>query len=55
MIEKNDGSNDIQVPWEKIKERDEKYGVSSQVKKEKRAGIPDVDIHGDADGCWKKV
>jgi len=48
-------TSDEQVPWDKVKERDERFGVSTQRKKEKRAGIPDAEVHGDADGCWKKV
>jgi len=48
-------TQDQQVPWDKVNARDDRFGVSTGVKKEKRAGIPDVDVHGDADGCWKKV
>jgi hypothetical protein len=35
---------EAQVPWEKVKDRDERFGVETRRKKE---------IHQDADGCWK--
>jgi hypothetical protein len=43
------------VPWDKVKDRDGRYGVSTEEKREKRAkaGIKEVKIHEDADGCWK--
>jgi hypothetical protein len=43
----------IQVPWEKVKDRDERFGVETSRKKEARKGIESVTIHQDADGCWK--
>jgi len=46
-------TRDEQVPWEKIKDRDERYGVETSRKKEARKGIEGVEIHEDADGCWK--
>jgi len=42
-----------QVPWEKVKERDERFGVVSEDKREARKGIESVEISEDADGCWK--
>lgn len=42
-----------QVPWEKVKERDERYGVETSRKKEVRKGIEGVEIHEDVDSCWK--
>lgn len=44
----------MQVPWDKIKDRDARYGVDTKEKKEKRkqAGISEVRVHPDADGCW---
>ncbi|KAF8866702.1 DUF1264-domain-containing protein [Acephala macrosclerotiorum] len=46
-------TKDEQVPWEKVKDRDESYGVDTGHKKEVRKGIEDVKIHEDADSCWK--
>jgi hypothetical protein len=41
------------VPWDKVKDRDDRYGVDTKQKKEKRKGIEGVEIHEDADSCWK--
>jgi hypothetical protein len=41
------------VPWEKIKDRDERYGVSTDEKREQRSGIENVSVHEDADQSWK--
>lgn len=41
------------MPWDKVKERDERFGVETQKKRKAREGIESVEIHGDADGCWK--
>jgi len=46
-------TRDGQVPWEKVKDRDEKYGVGTVKKREARKGIEGVEIHADSDGCWK--
>jgi len=46
-------TKDEQVPWEKVKERDERFGVSTEGKREKRKIIEAVDVHQDADSCWK--
>ncbi|ESZ96074.1 hypothetical protein SBOR_3551 [Sclerotinia borealis F-4128] len=43
-----------QVPWDKIQERDARFGVDTQKKREARLGIESVDIHEDADQAWKK-
>ncbi|KAF7955281.1 uncharacterized protein EAE97_000540 [Botrytis byssoidea] len=45
---------DEQVPWDKVKERDERFGVDTQKKREARKGIESVEIHEDADQVWKK-
>ncbi|TEY39067.1 hypothetical protein BOTCAL_0469g00020 [Botryotinia calthae] len=42
------------VPWDKVKERDERFGVDTQKKREARKGIASVDIHADADQVWKE-
>lgn len=42
-----------QVPWKKVKDRDERYGVDTGHKKEMRKGIEEAKIHEDADLCWK--
>jgi hypothetical protein len=41
------------VPWDKVKNRDERYGVSTEKKKEARKDIEPAEIHEDADFCWK--
>jgi len=41
------------VPWEKVKNRDERYGVETGKKKQARKEIEHVKVHEDADGCWK--
>lgn len=41
------------MPWDKVKDRDERYGVNTSQKREKRKGIEGVKIHGDADSCWE--
>jgi hypothetical protein len=46
-------TNEEQLPWEKVKDRDERYGVETSRKKEARNGIEGVETHEDADGCWK--
>jgi hypothetical protein len=44
---------ETQVPWEKVKDRDERFGVETRRKKEARKEIESVTIHQDVDGCWK--
>ena len=41
------------MPWEKVKDRDERYGVETSRKKEARKEIEGVKIHGGADSYWK--
>lgn len=43
------------MPWDKVKDRDERYGVETTRKREIRKDIPSPETHGDADNCWKKV
>jgi hypothetical protein len=47
-------TKDEQVPWDKVKDRDERYGVETSRKKEARKGIEGVEIHEDADSCWEE-
>jgi len=47
-------TKDEQVPWEKVKDRDERYGVDTTKKREVRKGIKETNVHGDADECWKR-
>jgi hypothetical protein len=37
-----------------VGDRDKRFGVDHKQKAEKRAGIPDPQIHDDADASWKK-
>jgi len=46
-------TQDSQVPWDKVKDRDQRYGVDMEKKRELRKDIKPADIHQDADGCWK--
>lgn len=48
-------TRDEQVPWDKIRDRDEKFGISSSVKKQLRSQIESFEIHEDADSCWKSA
>ncbi|KAL8783901.1 MAG: hypothetical protein Q9213_004319 [Squamulea squamosa] len=43
-----------QIPEGLLKERDERYGVSSEQKKEKRRYIEEPEVQTDADQTWKK-
>ena len=43
----------LQVPWDKVKDRDERYEISTEKKREARKGIESPPIHEDADSCWK--
>lgn len=40
------------MPWGKVKDRDESYGVETSRKKDVRKEIEAVKIHEDADSCW---
>ena len=46
-------SND-QLPVEKLRDRDARFGVSSERKKAGREYIEEPEIHPDADAAWKK-
>ena len=41
------------MPWDKIKDRDERYKVNTERKKEVRKAIESAKIHEDADSCWR--
>lgn len=43
------------MPWDKVKDRDERYGVDTKQKREKRKVIEPAEVHGEADSCWNKV
>ncbi|KAL8675538.1 MAG: hypothetical protein Q9168_000050 [Polycauliona sp. 1 TL-2023] len=43
-----------QLPEGLLAERDERYGISSKQKQEKRAYIEEPEVHNDADIAWKK-
>ncbi|KAL8995403.1 MAG: hypothetical protein Q9169_004848 [Polycauliona sp. 2 TL-2023] len=43
-----------QLPEGLLADRDERYGVSSKQKQEKRAYIEEPDVHTDADKAWKE-
>jgi len=47
-------TSDEQVPWTKLKDRDERYGVETSQKKTARTEVPAAKIHKDSDQCWKK-
>ncbi|KAI6245828.1 hypothetical protein HI914_06082 [Erysiphe necator] len=44
---------DEQVPWDVVKQRDNRFGVQTTRKREIRSQIEDAIIHEDADCCWK--
>jgi hypothetical protein len=46
-------TNLIQVPWDKVKDRDARYGVDTMKKREVRKEIEEHKTHPDADACWK--
>ncbi|KAH0490399.1 hypothetical protein TgHK011_001869 [Trichoderma gracile] len=45
---------DGQLDWRLVRERDERFGVSSEKKKEARKDIEEPRVHEDADYAWKK-
>jgi hypothetical protein len=45
---------DDQLPVEKLRDRDARFGVSSESKKAARKYIKEPEIHPDADAAWKK-
>ncbi|CAG8976898.1 hypothetical protein HYALB_00003509 [Hymenoscyphus albidus] len=48
-------TRDEQVPWGKVKERDERFGVETSSKKEVRKGIEAFEPHQDADGSKRRA
>jgi hypothetical protein len=44
----------MQVPWDMVKGRDERFGVNTEKKRERRRVIEPHQVHGDADSCWEK-
>jgi hypothetical protein len=47
-------TSDEQLPREKLRDRDARFGVSSERKKAVREYIPEPEIHPDADATWKE-
>ena len=47
-------TSDEQLPKAKLEDRDRRFNVSSEKKKESRKHIAEPDIHPDADATWKK-
>ena len=47
-------TSDNQLPVEKLRDRDARFGVSSESKKAGREYIQEPEIHPDADAAWKK-
>jgi hypothetical protein len=47
-------TSDDQLPAEKLRDRDVRFGVSSERKKAGREYIEEPEIHPDADAAWKK-
>jgi hypothetical protein len=47
-------TSDDQLPVEKLKDRDARFGVSSERKKAVREYIQEPEIHPDADATWKR-
>lgn len=46
-------TKDEQVPWNKVKDRDQRFKIDTGRKKTARKDLKAVDIHKDADQCWK--
>lgn len=48
-------TKDEQVPWDKVEERDKRFGVDTLEKRRLREDLVNKDgpVHQDADGCWK--
>lgn len=42
-----------QVTWDKIKDRDSRFGVDMSKKRQARMDIAEMTPHQDADSCWK--
>jgi len=47
-------TKDEQVPWDKIKDRDSRFGIETSRKKAVRKDLSPAAVHPDADQCWKK-
>jgi hypothetical protein len=47
-------TSDEQVPMDMLADRDRRFNVSSEKKKESRRHIAEPEVHGDADATWKK-
>jgi hypothetical protein len=47
-------TSDDQLPVEKLRDRDARFGVSSERKKAVREYIQEPEIHPDADATWKR-
>ncbi|KFY96958.1 hypothetical protein V500_02251 [Pseudogymnoascus sp. VKM F-4518 (FW-2643)] len=48
-------TEDEQVTWDKIKDRDSRFGVDMSKKRQARKDIVEMTPHQDADSCWKLV
>ncbi|OBT81614.1 hypothetical protein VE02_10207 [Pseudogymnoascus sp. 03VT05] len=46
-------TEDDQVTWDKIKDRDSRFGVDMSKKRQARKDIVEMTPHQDADSCWK--
>ncbi|CCU75183.1 DUF1264 domain protein [Blumeria hordei DH14] len=44
---------DNQIPWETVRNRDERYGIKTEKKRDLRQRIESPEILDDADSCWK--
>lgn len=42
------------MPWDRVKDRDVRFGIDTAQKKAARKGIEGVKIHDDADVWWKE-
>ena len=42
------------MPWDKIKDRDERYEVNTERNREVRKQIESAKIQEDADSCWRR-
>jgi hypothetical protein len=47
-------TSDEQVPMEMLADRNRRFGVSSEKKRESRRHIAEPEVHADADATWKK-
>ena len=42
------------MPWDKVKDRDQRFGIDSTKKAEQRADIPHWTPHPESDSVWHK-